>query len=48
MPRPLLKFVAVRRIAKGEELTVNYSGYRGAAESAHNDWFTKLGKEMIR
>lgn len=47
-PRPLLKFVAVRPISKGEELTVNYSGYRGAAESANNDWFAKLGKEMLR
>jgi len=40
---PLIEFVAARLIKAGEELTVNYSGYGGAAESADNHWFQRMG-----
>jgi hypothetical protein len=39
----LQQFVAVRNINAGEELTVNYSGKRGAAVSQGNRWFEGRG-----
>jgi hypothetical protein len=42
-PRPLLKFVAVRDITKGQELSVNYSGENGSHESVGNPWFEEKG-----
>jgi hypothetical protein len=35
----LQRFVAVRQISAGEELTINYSGKHGAAVSEGNRWF---------
>ena len=40
----LLRFVAIRAIAAGEELTVNYSAEGGGHESAENDWFARMGE----
>jgi SET domain-containing protein len=36
-----LQFRAVRDIAKGEELTINYNGARGDHESNEDDWFDR-------
>ena len=40
----VLRFVAIRAIAMGEELTVNYSAEGGGHESADNDWFKRMGE----
>ena len=40
----LLRFVAIRAIEPGEELTVNYSAEGGGHESEENDWFAKMGE----
>ena len=40
----VLRFVAIRPIAEGEELTVNYSSEGGGHESAENDWFARMGE----
>ena len=40
----VLRFVAIRPIASGEELTVNYSAEGGGHESEDNDWFSKMGE----
>jgi hypothetical protein len=40
----VLRFVAIRAIAAGEELTVNYSSEGGGHESAENDWFARMGE----
>jgi uncharacterized protein len=43
-PHPLLRFIAVRTIQSGEELTVNYSAIGGGPESDEsndNRWFEK-------
>ncbi|MEO8523479.1 MAG: SET domain-containing protein-lysine N-methyltransferase [Caldimonas sp.] len=39
----VLRFVAIRPIAVGEELTVNYSSEGGGHQSPDNDWFTRMG-----
>ena len=39
----VLHFVAIRPIAQGEELTVNYSAEGGGHQSPENDWFTRMG-----
>jgi hypothetical protein len=46
-PRPMLRFIAVKMIKCGQELTVNYSGPRGAAESANNWWFERKRIMML-
>jgi hypothetical protein len=46
-PHPLLRFVAHRTISEGEELTINYSGFRGAPESESNWWFEEHCITMI-
>jgi hypothetical protein len=46
-PYPFLRFVAERAIEPDEELTINYSGFRGAAESETNWWFEKYGIPMV-
>ena len=38
-----IKFVAVRPIRAGEELTINYSGAGGAPVSAGETWFEACG-----
>ena len=42
-----LHFVAVRPIAVGEELTVNYNAHGGGAEWNDNAWFARMGVEPI-
>ena len=44
---PLIEFSAARVIQAGEELTINYSGYKGAAESLDDRWFTQMGVEKL-
>jgi hypothetical protein len=44
---PLIQFIAARLIRIGEELTVNYSGHGGVAESADNSWFQRMGVDQI-
>jgi uncharacterized protein len=36
-----IRFIAARAIAKGEELTINYSAEDGQAVSEQDHWFTK-------
>lgn len=38
-----LRFVAVRRIEVGEELTVNYNAVGGGSQSAEDTWFARMG-----
>jgi hypothetical protein len=45
--RAVLRFIAVRSIAAGEELTINYSSTGGGAESSTNDWFKRLNIKFI-
>lgn len=40
-----LRFIAVRDIAEGEELTVNYNAVGGGHESSADTWFTGMGIE---
>jgi hypothetical protein len=40
--RLLLRFVAVRDIAEGEELTVNYNAIGGGATWHDNNWFDRM------
>lgn len=40
-----LHFIAVRPIATGEELTVNYNAHGGGAEWNDNAWFQRMGVE---
>ena len=40
----VLRFIAIRPIAEGEELTVNYSAEGGGHESPDNDWFKRMGQ----
>lgn len=43
----VMRYIAARRIKANEELTINYSGEGGAAESDHNDWFERTEIELI-
>ena len=38
----LLRFIAVREIAEGEELTVNYNAVGGGATWHDNNWFDRM------
>ena len=38
----LLRFIAVRQIAEGEELTVNYNAVGGGAEWHDDNWFDRM------
>jgi len=42
-----LHFIAVRPIATGEELTVNYNAHGGGAEWDDNAWFQRMGVEPL-
>lgn len=39
----IVRFLAARDIARGEELTINYSAGDGAAASAADEWFVEHG-----
>lgn len=41
--RRVIRFIAARDVARGEELTINYSAPDGAAASEANDWFVEHG-----
>jgi len=43
----LLRFIAVREIAAGEELTIFYSANGGGAEWINNVWFARLQIDPI-
>lgn len=42
-----LHFIAVRPIAAGEELTVNYNAHGGGPEWSDNAWFERMGVEPL-
>jgi hypothetical protein len=42
-PMSLLRFIAVRAVSTGEELTINYDGRGGVSPSGNNHWFERLG-----
>jgi uncharacterized protein len=42
-----LHFIAVRAIAAGDELTVNYNAHGGGAEWHDNAWFERMGIEPL-
>lgn len=42
-----LQFTAVRDIAMGEELTINYNGLGGVHVSQDNNWFDRMGVTPI-
>lgn len=45
--RTLLRFIAARPIARGEELTVNYNAVGGGAEWHDNNWFERMNIKPI-
>lgn len=45
--QPLLRFVAVKDICEGDELTVNYNGFGGVAEWGDDNWFERTGVSPI-
>lgn len=44
----VMRYVTVRDIASGEELTINYNGLRGAPEWDDDNWFDRVGIDVIR
>lgn len=46
-PGGTLRFLALRAIAPGEELTVNYNAAGGGPESAEDTWFSRMGVERF-
>ena len=42
-----IKFIAVRNIAAGEELTINYNAVGGGAVWYENNWFDRLNVKLI-
>ncbi len=42
-----LQFIAIRNIALGEELTVNYNAVGGGHESQADTWFNGMGFEPV-
>jgi SET domain-containing protein len=46
--RLLIRFVAARDIASGEELTINYSGINGAPVSKGDSWFDEKRIKPIK
>lgn len=42
-----LRFIAVRAIGTGEELTINYNALGGGHESDADSWFTRQGVERF-
>jgi SET domain-containing protein len=45
--RAVMRYVAARDIAPGEELTINYNGLGGVHESADNNWFERFDIALI-
>jgi len=45
--RRLLRFVAVRDISPGEELTINYNAVGGGAEWRDDNWFERMSVAPI-
>jgi SET domain-containing protein len=43
----LLRFIAVRAINEGEELTINYNACGGGAEWDNNNWFDRANIKVI-
>jgi SET domain-containing protein len=46
--RSVMRYVAVRDIEAGEELTINYNGLGGAPEWDDDNWFERVGIDVIR
>jgi hypothetical protein len=46
-PRRVLRFIAARDVAAGEELTINYNDARGVHAEEGDTWFAKHGIEAI-
>jgi SET domain-containing protein len=44
----LMRYVAVRTIQIGEELTINYNAKGGVHESDDDNWFERMGIEPLR
>lgn len=44
----VMRYVATRDIEAGEELTINYNGLRGAPEWDDDNWFERVGIDVIR
>lgn len=42
-----IKFIAVQDISCGEELTINYSGFKGSHLSDDDNWFERTGVKPI-
>lgn len=45
--RPVLRFIAVRDVSVGEELTINYNAFGGAPEWSDNNWFDQLDVKPV-
>ena len=43
----LLRFISVREISEGEELTVNYNAIGGGAEWENDNWFDRMNVKPI-
>lgn len=42
-----LRFISVREINEGEELTVNYNAIGGGAEWGNDNWFDRMNVKPI-
>ena len=47
-PAMVMRYIAVRRIDVGEELTINYSGEGGHHEAETDDWFERHDVVLIK
>ena len=43
----LLRFISIREINKGEELTVNYNAIGGGTEWDDNNWFDRMNIKPV-
>ncbi len=44
---PAMRFIAVRDIAEGEELTINYNAHGGGHEWPDNNWFERMKVRLV-
>jgi len=44
----ILRFIAARPVARGEELTVNYNAVGGGHRSEDEQWFRRMGVKLFR